>query len=111
GEGDYVRGEEHLVLGLEEYQDLRNPYGVANGLRRMGWLAAAEGDHERAARLLGAAEALSDELGHISAHDTDRMSEVTTSLRAADAADQIDEWWHEGAAMSRDEAIAYALGH
>ena len=74
------------------------------------YLAAAEGQMERAARLLGAAEAAREELGYplpISArvdHDP-----AMAALRASLAEATLARLWAEGRAMSMEQAIAYAL--
>jgi hypothetical protein len=109
-EGDFTTAQDHLTLCLEGYRELQNPFGVAGCLRRMGWLAAARGDSQQAARLLGAAEALGEDVGaSLPVHDRERMTEVTESLRAAAGPGLIGEWWASGAVMSMDDAIEYAL--
>jgi hypothetical protein len=73
-------------------------------------LAGARGDPVRAARLLGAAEALRELT----------LSGVPSSLREAHAAsietatagldaNELAEAWREGREMTLDEAVAYAL--
>jgi len=110
-EGAFTTAREHLASSLDGYRELQNCYGVANGLRRMGWLAAAMGEHERAARLLGAAEALRDTLGgDMSVHDGHRMRDATESLKAVVPTGRLDEWWDSGVAMGMAEAVEYALG-
>ncbi len=109
-EGAFTAARDHLAKGLEGYRDLQNPHGIANGLRRMGWLAMTAGDHERAARLLGAAEAIRAELGgSIAVHDQRRMDAATESLEAHVGEQTMRTWWESGMSMSRGEAITYAL--
>jgi len=110
-EGNYTEAAEHLTLGVKGYEDLQNRYGMVNSVRRMGWLALAEGDKERAARLLGAADGLREDLGgFISVHDAKRDEDLTARLRDQIDAEQMDGWWAEGKVMSQEERISYALG-
>ena len=77
-------------------------------LRGVGQVAAARGNGERAARLLGAAEALA----HGSGVQLDRaeqgvLARLPGSTQVAEA-----RWassWAEGQAMTLEDAIAYAL--
>ncbi len=73
-------------------------------------IAFAAGDVERAARLLGAAEAIHDRIGFVS---EPAIREVhrhqTIELRALRGDPGIDAAWREGEAMTVDEAVAYAL--
>jgi len=72
----------------------------------------AKGQPERAARLLGASEALHDALGlGPTISDQHEINGYVAAVRA-----QLDEAvfeaaWAEGRAMSLEEAIAYALGN
>ena len=75
-------------------------------------LAAAVADQERyehAARLLGAAHSLRDAIGcprfpvHAASHEA-----CTAVVRSALGAAEFEEAWAAGAALSLDDAIAYA---
>jgi hypothetical protein len=73
-------------------------------------VAAARGETERAARLFGASEALSEEMG---APPESGESALQEHYLAA-ARSQLDEasWqeaWAQGQAMTLEEAISYAL--
>jgi len=110
-EGNYTEAAERLTLGVKGFEDLQNRYGMVNSVRRMGWLALAEGDMERAARLLGAADGFREDLGgYISVHDAKRDEDLTARLRDQIDAEQMDGWWAEGKLMSQEERISYALG-
>jgi hypothetical protein len=74
--------------------------------------ALADDEPERAARLWGAGRALTKASGATLAAFTDKWFEaslrpsVRTSVDPAD----LERWAAEGAAMSLDEVVAYALG-
>jgi predicted ATPase len=107
---EWAAAHDHLTKALDGYRELRNPYGTGNGLRRLMWLAIAAEDYERAARLLGAAEALREQVeGFITSHDRARQEEAVEVLRAMLGEDRLGELQQSGAAMSLDEAVAYSL--
>ena len=109
-EGRLVTARSHLAEALEGARDLRNPFMVASCLRRMSWLAAAEGKNRRAARLLGAAHTLRlDVGGSVSEHDRQRTTEVTAEAKASVGPGPFDEWWNAGSRMDMDRAVDYAL--
>ena len=72
-------------------------------------LAAADSNHQYAARLLGAAEAirLRNEDARFPLHQADYNDAVNT-VREALGQQEFDNAWAEGAALSTEEAIAYA---
>jgi len=67
-------------------------------------------DYRDGARLLGAAEALRERLGvvRLKVFDADHQA-LLTALRNAMGDTDFDTAWAEGATLSTDEAIAYAL--
>ena len=79
---------------------------MLNGLAAV---TAAKAEHERAAVLIGAAEALLDEAGGEWPPDERAQYEETlTALRAAASAD-VERWRELGRAMTAEDAGAYAL--
>ena len=78
-------------------------------LECLATLAAAESNHAYAVRLLGAADAQRRRIGHprLPMYQADYDTAVA-SAREALPAEDFDTWWAEGAALSIDEAIAYA---
>jgi predicted ATPase/class 3 adenylate cyclase len=72
----------------------------------------ADDEPERAARLWGAGRALAKATGATLASFTDGWIEVQLrpNVRTSIAPDDLERWSAEGAAMSLDEAVAYALG-
>ena len=74
--------------------------------------ALADEDPERAARLWGAGRALATATGATLASFTDKYVETQLRPNVRNMLNQADleKWAAEGAAMSLDEAVAYALG-
>jgi non-specific serine/threonine protein kinase len=85
--------------------------GIAVGIERLAWLAAAAGDHERAARLLGVAEQRWHDAGltfsvpqWVQGHE-----ECVARSRAALGEERYDALVAQGGQLTEDEAIRYAL--
>jgi predicted ATPase len=74
--------------------------------------ALADEDSERAARLWGAGRSLAKATGATLASYTDAWIETLLRPNVRNSVDQADleRWGAEGAALSLDEAVAYALG-
>jgi tetratricopeptide (TPR) repeat protein len=74
-------------------------------------LAVAEGDLPRAARLRGAARSLTATTGAGLAGFVEELYEegIRPTARASMSAEEVERFGAEGAAMSLDEAVAYAL--
>jgi predicted ATPase/class 3 adenylate cyclase/DNA-binding CsgD family transcriptional regulator len=89
--------------------DLRAYVGVADVLECLARLAIQAASHAEAARLLGAAEAMRrrGQLVRFKAYDADFEATVAT-LRNAMGEEDFDAAWAEGAALSTEDAIAYA---
>ena len=67
------------------------------------------GEHQRSARLFGAAERLRQDIGCIiQATDRDHYNRDLAAARAALDAGSFDETWAEGRAMTFPEAVQYA---
>jgi predicted ATPase/class 3 adenylate cyclase len=110
GEGRFEAARRQLAVTVAGFREMQNPYGILMGLRRMGWLAAAQGESQRATQLLGAVETLLRALGgSASVHDGERTTEVTQSLKTAASPERFDEWWTAGSEMDMDDAVALAL--
>jgi non-specific serine/threonine protein kinase len=83
---------------------------VAASLLGMGSVAAARGDPERAARLLGAATAMLERLdAAIDVADRRVSDRDMEGTRAALDNAAFQAAWEAGRAMSLDEAVALAL--
>jgi DNA-binding CsgD family transcriptional regulator len=83
--------------------------GVADTLECLARLAAEAGSHAEATRLLAAADAMRQRTGEgrFKAYEADCESTVSI-LRNAMGEDDFKAAWSEGAALSTEEAIAYA---
>ena len=92
--------EDSLAL----YREVGNEDGIAYCLAGLAGVAGAEGQPERAARLLGAAEALLEASGtHLIAADRAEYDHNVATVRA-----QLDEAafaaaWAEGRALAADD--------
>jgi len=97
--------QEALGITIDRGDQMALPWDL-NGLAAV---TAAKGDHERAAVMIGAAEALLDEAG--GEWPPDERAQYTETLAALGAAASADvERWRElGRAMTAEDAGAYAL--
>ncbi len=109
--------QDHLARAAELYHEgltlqrqLRFQQHSADGLEGLAGVAVAQGQPERAARLLGAAEALRESIATPRWHVYQTNYERT--LAAARAQLDDEAWaaaWAVGRAMSLEQAVAYAL--
>jgi DNA-binding CsgD family transcriptional regulator len=75
----------------------------------MAYVAGDAGSHREAARLLGAAHAIRQRIGEVRFKIYDAGYEASVAvLRNAMGEKEFDAAWAEGAALSTEEAIAYA---
>jgi predicted ATPase/DNA-binding CsgD family transcriptional regulator len=108
---EYQLAAEHMRRGLDIFRELGTSYGLAIALATLAGPIAKLGDYERAARLLGAADAEMDSL------DTDQqpvdqieIGQFLTSVREALGEKAFQEAWQAGHDLSIDGALEYALG-
>jgi predicted ATPase/class 3 adenylate cyclase/DNA-binding CsgD family transcriptional regulator len=83
--------------------------GISDTLECLATLAGDAGSHREAARLFGAADGIRQSMGAVrfKALDADYEASVAVLRDAMDEKD-FDSAWAEGAALSTEEAIAYA---
>jgi hypothetical protein len=109
-QGGYRQARSFMVESLALYRQQSMGPGVIGCLEGMAGLAVAEGDPERAARLLGAVEALREDASMsapgIHSSLLVRWEEET---RARLGAGGFEAARDAGRTMKADEAIAYAL--
>ncbi|WP_327099004.1 protein kinase [Nocardia vinacea] len=112
-QGDRGRAQELLEEALRLSWQLNSPLATATSLDALAWIVGAHNEAERAAVLLGAAQALpppgsgvkTDFPNMLRLHDAcERMTRHALGARGFDAA------FRQGQSMSMDAAIAYALG-
>jgi len=110
--GEVAKANRYAREGLQICLDLNDPLGVAGGLERLAWVAAADRNFRRAARLLGAADRQWRSIGQtmygsrqlLQAHE---RCAATTRESLGDATYRAQ--FRRGAALTPDNAIAYAL--
>ncbi|MGH9011335.1 MAG: helix-turn-helix transcriptional regulator [Acidimicrobiia bacterium] len=106
GEVDRARDDGHRALALGAAINAR--LGIVDTLECLAGIAGDD-DHQAAARLFGAADALRRSVGAVRfalyqpGYDAD-----VSALRAAMGDDAFELAWSEGAALSTAEAVAYA---
>lgn len=107
--GNYDQAEDLLLKDLEMFRELKLNYLMAYDISFLAGPAAAKGDLRRAARLLGASEALLESMGtKLFPVDQLEVNRYRNFVR-----EQLDEEtfttaWAEGRAMSLDDVLAYA---
>jgi predicted ATPase/DNA-binding CsgD family transcriptional regulator len=107
GEPDQAERDAHDALaGAAEVEAY---LFIPDILECLGTLAGEAGGHREAARLFGAAEAIRLRMGAVrfKVYDADHEASVT-ALRNALGRTDFESAWAEGAALSTEEAIAYA---
>ena len=112
-EGDPELAERHARAGLACAAKVQALLAVPDILECLAGVAADAGSQREAARMFGAAEAIRNRTGLVrfKIYDAGYERWVAT-VRNALERDELDRAWDEGAALSTDEVIAYALrGH
>ena len=109
--GDLEEGRRQIVHAIRHFQDAGDAAGLTLTLDDMSVLAVAEGDLPRAARLRGAARNLSTETGTTLASVVEDAFDkgIRPGVRASMSQEDVERYGAEGAAMTLDEAMAYAL--
>jgi predicted ATPase/DNA-binding NarL/FixJ family response regulator len=109
GQRDFEQAERDAHAALDCLADLRAYVGVADTFECVARLAVQAESHAEAARLLGAAEAMRrrGRLVRFKAYDAD-YEDTVAALRNAMSDEEFDAALSEGAALSTEEAIAYA---
>jgi predicted ATPase/class 3 adenylate cyclase/DNA-binding CsgD family transcriptional regulator len=107
GEPDQAERDAHDALARAA--ELEAYLLIPDILECLGTLAGDAGSHREAARLFGAAEAIRQRIGSVrfKIHDAGYQASVAALRDALDEKD-FDSAWAEGAALSTEEAIAYA---
>jgi tetratricopeptide (TPR) repeat protein len=102
---------EQFHESLELSRDLSYKEMIAYGLEGLAELAAARAESDRAARLLGKADALFDELGIVlQEDDRDTYERTVVTLRAQLGAEAFEAARTAGATVELERAIEQALG-
>jgi predicted ATPase/DNA-binding CsgD family transcriptional regulator len=106
-EPDLAERDAHDALAIAAAMHAR--FGNSDILECLATLAGDRGSHREAARLFGAAHAIRQRIGEVRYKVWDAAYEATvTALREAMGEKDFDAALAEGAALSTEEAIAYA---
>jgi DNA-binding CsgD family transcriptional regulator len=109
-QGLYARARELLRESLTLLRDLRDRRCIPLCLEGLACLAVGSDWAERAARLFGAAHATQESTGAPAPPaDMADYQRTETDARAHLGDERFNDLWAAGAAMSLDEAVAYAL--
>lgn len=109
-EGDYVGARRLWTMSLTEDKELGFQRGIARDLEGFADLYRKQGQAERAARLLGAAETLRRTAGAtLRSQWRPDYERVLSDTRAALSAEAFAQAWAEGGAIPLEQAVAYAL--
>ncbi len=107
---DYAAAHALFQESLTLYRELENRRGIASALQACGFLAASRQLPERAARLLGAAQALREAI-HVPLAPVEQADyePCVVDVSAMLGAEAFAAIWAEGRALSQEQAVAYAL--
>jgi predicted ATPase/class 3 adenylate cyclase len=102
---------EHLIASLQHFYRASDTAGLTLVFDDLSSLALADNDPDRAARLWGAARALTSTTGVNLAAFVDEAIEYDArpNIRRAMAPERLEALGREGAAMALDDIVAYAL--
>ena len=111
--GDPTAAARYTGRATELAREVGSPQLLALAVERSAWVAGCQGDHQRAARLLGAADQIWQRLGRrmfggVFWRRTDATCEAQARAALGEAGFRAE--FRRGAAMRRDEAVGYALG-
>jgi DNA-binding CsgD family transcriptional regulator len=112
-QGEPERAERDAHDALACAADVQAYLAVPDILECLAMLAGGAGSHREAARLFGAADAIRQRIGVVrfKVFDADHETAVA-ALRNTLGEEDFDGAWAQGAALSTEEAIAYARrGH
>ena len=109
--GAVDEGEHEIEDALRLFHASGDVAGITLAIDDLASIAVARGDLPRAARLWGAARALSSAGGILLADLVDEQFEVYArpNARNAMAPEELEKYAREGRLMSVDETVAYAL--
>jgi len=107
GEPDEAERDAHDALARAA--ELEAYLGISDALECLAALGGEAGSHREAARLFGAAHAIRERIGSVRFKVWDVGYQASmAALRDAMGEKDFDNAWAEGAALSTEEAIAYA---
>jgi predicted ATPase/DNA-binding SARP family transcriptional activator len=107
--GNFTKAARLLGQGLRTYEKLGLDDFVVWMIERFAALAEATGKGEKASRLLGASRGLSINTVIFPLQYKEELTRLTASIRELVGDQDFDRLFEEGAAMSLQDAVAYAL--
>jgi hypothetical protein len=109
-EGNLDEAEQAYRETILEWQKIGHRAAVANQLESLAFIAITHEEGERAARLLGAAEALREKINIEMSHfERIEYTQQVTDLRNGMDEKAFSNLWSEGRAMTMEQAIQFAL--
>jgi predicted ATPase/DNA-binding SARP family transcriptional activator len=110
-QGDFAQAEIYALEGLAILRDLKLKYHSAIALSMLAGPLAAQGKAAKAAKVLGASEALFESLA-VSLQPADRVeiNRYIYMIREQLDAKSYQSLWEEGRRLSYEEALEFALG-
>ncbi len=95
---------------LQYFRESGHRAAVAHELECFGFIAAAQGQNERAAHLLGTAEALREQIhSDMTFSERQEYTRIVSDLRQRMDEDILSKAWSEGRSLDIDRAIKYAI--
>ena len=111
GQGDYRQAASYYKESMNIYWNRGNERNIAEGLEQLASVAVMDKKLERAARLLGTAEALRQSGGvPIFPYQIADYERTLKLLRTQVNEATFAAYWAEGRAMNVKQAVQYALG-
>jgi predicted ATPase/class 3 adenylate cyclase len=108
--GHYAQAVALYSKTLAGWQELGNQAALAHELECFAFIAVAQNQTQRAACLLGAAEALRESVDSpMTANERIEYDQNVATLRAQMDAQELAVAWAEGRAMTMEQAIQFAL--
>jgi tetratricopeptide (TPR) repeat protein len=109
-EGHYEKAEQIYRETIVEWQRLGHRAAVAHQLECLAFIAKVHEKDERAATLLGAAEALREQIEiPMTVIERSEYDREVADLRAGMDQSVFESAWAQGRAMTMDKAVIYAL--
>jgi predicted ATPase/DNA-binding CsgD family transcriptional regulator/Tfp pilus assembly protein PilF len=108
-QGDYPRAATLFTESLVHRYEQGDKQSIASSLRSLAFVAAMMRQHTRAARLWGAADALTESIGAQPPRHADRAHDAIAATRRGLGDEVFAAAWAAGRALSLDEAVAEAL--
>jgi tetratricopeptide (TPR) repeat protein len=109
--GDLAQARQLLTDALHMFDAAGDVAGVTMMFDRLSWVAAVDGDRAKAGRLHGLARRLQQSSGADLSRFVEETFEQASNTSVSDSLrpDELDRYAAEGAAMTLEEGVRYAL--